>query len=171
MPTNQLRVCRRSGRVETKLSKVVCWLLTLISTLATPFLSANLFSEFPRFTTEHFVMSRSYSVGLVVPLAVRIRLKFRKCEVNWRVRWMVHIALRAIVFVCRGALEFGCDALEFENLPIGDSETLLHFVPISRLRAFAIDAKCVELYAFASKHLCSEQSTDRGVWCLLEPHA
>ncbi len=76
--------------------------------------------------------------------AVRIRLKFRKCEVNWRVRWMVHIALRAIVFVCRGTLEFVCDALEFQNLPIGDSETLLHFVPISRLRAFAIDAKCVE---------------------------
>ena len=61
---------------------------------------------------------------------------------------MVHIALRTIVFLCRGPLEFVCNApLEFENLPIGDSKTLLHFVPIIRLREFAMDAKRVGLYA------------------------
>ena len=62
---------------------------------------------------------------------------------NWRVGWMVHIALHTIVFLCRGPLEFVCNALEFENLPIGDSKTFLHVVPISRLHEFAMDAKRV----------------------------
>ena len=53
---------------------------------------------------------------------------------------MVHIALRAVVFMCR-------DALEFESLRIGDSKTLLHVVTISRLPEFAMDAKRVGLYA------------------------
>ena len=56
---------------------------------------------------------------------------------------MVHIALHTIVFLCRGPLEFVCNALEFENLPIGDSKTFLHVVPISRLHEFAMDAKRV----------------------------
>ena len=61
--------------------------------------------------------------------------------------------------LCRGALEFVCDALEFENLPIGDSKTLLHVVPINRLREFAMDAKRVGLYArFA---ICVEVALDR----------
>ena len=72
---------------------------------------------------------------------------------------MVHFALRTIVFLCRGPLEFVCDALEFENLPIGDSKTLLHVVPINRLREFAMDAKRVGLYArFA---ICVEVALDR----------
>ena len=40
---------------------------------------------------------------------------------------------------CATAINFNspnivCDALEFQYLPIGDSKTLLHFVPIIRLR-------------------------------------
>ena len=72
---------------------------------------------------------------------------------------MVHIALRTVVFLYRGALEFVCDALEFENLPIGDSKTLLHVVAISRLREFAMDAKRVGLYARWS--ICVEVAVDR----------
>ena len=72
---------------------------------------------------------------------------------------MVHFALRTIVFLCRGPFEFVCDALEFENLPIGDSKTLLHVVPINRLREFTMDAKRVGLYArFA---ICVEVALDR----------
>ena len=72
---------------------------------------------------------------------------------------MVHIALRTVVFLYRGALEFVCDALEFENLPIGDSKTLLHVVPISRLREFAMDAKHIGLYARLA--ICVEVAVDR----------
>ena len=72
---------------------------------------------------------------------------------------MVHFALRKIVFLCRGLLEFVCDALEFENLPIGDSKTLLHIVPINRLREFAMDAKRVGLYARLA--VCVEVAFDR----------
>ena len=72
---------------------------------------------------------------------------------------MVHIALRAIVFLCRGSLEFVCDALEFQNLSISDSKTCLHFVPISRLREFAMDAQRVGLYARLA--ICVEVAVDR----------
>ncbi len=60
-----------------------------------------------------------------------------------------HRAAFARLYSCvaRGPLEFVCNALEFENLPIGDSKTLLHVVPISRLHEFAMDAKRVGLYA------------------------
>jgi hypothetical protein len=91
--------------------------------------------------------------------AVRIRLKFQKC--NWRIRQMVYIALRAIVFLCRGALEFVCNPLEFRNVSIGDSKTLLHFVPISRLGELAMDTKRVGLYARFT--ICVEVDLDRVV--------
>ncbi len=74
---------------------------------------------------------------------------------------MVHFALRTVVFLCRGPFGFVCDALEFENLPVGDSKTLLHIAPlaINRLREFAMDAKRVGLYArFA---ICVEVALDR----------
>ena len=98
-----------------------------------------------------------WRVGVL--LEYRIRLRFRECKVNWRVRRMVHVALRAIVFMCRGALEFVCDALDFQNLPIGDSKTLLHILPISRLREFAIDAERFLLYARLA--VCVEVALDR----------
>ena len=48
-----------------------------------------------------------------------------------------------------------------ENLPIGDSKTLLHVVPISRLHEFAMDAKCVGLYARLAISSCVEVAVDR----------
>ena len=72
-----------------------------------------------------------------------------------------HRAACARLYSCvaRGPLEFVCNALEFENLPIGNSKTLLHVVPISRLHKFAMDAKRVGLYArFA---ICVEVAPDR----------
>ncbi len=74
---------------------------------------------------------------------------------------MDHIALRTIVFLCRGKFEFVCDALEFQNLSIGDSKTMLHFVPISRLREFAMDAKRVGLYARLAICVRRSSSLDR----------
>ena len=84
---------------------------------------------------------------------------------------MVHIALHTIVFLCRGPLEFVCNALEIENLPIGDSKTLLHVVPISRLREFAMDAKrAYNLYAkrvglYARFAICVEVALDHVASC------
>ncbi len=46
-----------------------------------------------------------------------------------------------------------------EYLPIGDSKTLLHVVPISRLHEFAMDAKRVGLYARLA--ICVEVAVDR----------
>ncbi len=54
-----------------------------------------------------------------------------------------------------------CDAPEFQYLPIGDSKTLLHVVPISRLREFAMDAKRVGLFALARFAICVEVALDR----------
>ena len=71
----------------------------------------------------------------------------------------VFVGVVATEVVCRGALEFVCDALDFQNLPIGDSKTLLHILPISRLREFAIDAERFLLYARLA--VCVEVALDR----------
>ena len=80
---------RRSRRVKTEMSKIVCRLrpwsdnIDQISAFATPFLSAHLLWEFPC-----LAYGTLWNVAIVIRWssgAVRIRLKFRKCEVNWRV--------------------------------------------------------------------------------------
>jgi hypothetical protein len=74
---------------------------------------------------------------------------------------MVHIALRAIVLLCCGAFEFVCDAREFQSLSFGDGKTILHFVPIIRIREFAMDAKGLGLL-YARLAICVRRGSCRS---------
>ena len=90
--------------------------------------------------------------------AMQLRTEQRAFRSRWSLIFGfllgVFVGVVATEVVCRGALEFVCDALEFQNLPIGDSKTLLQIVQSvdsvnlpSMRSAFC----CMHAWPFASK--------------------